>query len=372
MFLKRRGLKRAGIALLILMAAGCTSPLDLLPTATATVTRTAAVTVTTPPANAMTPVATMTAERKVSATPAATQRKIPTMSLLLRTATVTPTKKVTPTATPTATSTSTPTPDPSLCNQAEFVADISYPDGSLVEMGTRFTKTWRLKNSGTCAWTADYELVFFNGSQLNGPIVQPIGREVKPGQEVDLSINLVAPMMPGEHKGSWKLREPGGQVFSSDISGFWVSILTQPKTPTPVPLPDWKTLKQGDAGVEVLAAQYLLKMYGQFLYTNGTFNELTTKAVSSFQTNKALPATGVIDNQTWMALTGTLVLREGNDSGAVLALQNLLREKGPAPLWISGVMDKATFEAIRAFQQQEKLAVTGEVSVELWQVLVSK
>ena len=47
-----------------------------------------------------------------------------------------------------------------LCDAAAFVRDVTIPDGTIVEPGRDFTKTWRLKNVGTCSWTTAYALVF--------------------------------------------------------------------------------------------------------------------------------------------------------------------------------------------------------------------
>ena len=80
-----------------------------------------------------------------------------------------PTDTAPPTATPTATTaptntpvpptptpvppTATPTPIP--CNWAQFVEDVSVKDGTVFTPDSLFTKTWRLKNIGTCTWTDD-------------------------------------------------------------------------------------------------------------------------------------------------------------------------------------------------------------------------
>ena len=34
----------------------------------------------------------------------------------------------------------------------------SVPDGTTVKAGQEFTKTWRIANRGTCAWSAGYRL----------------------------------------------------------------------------------------------------------------------------------------------------------------------------------------------------------------------
>ncbi len=56
---------------------------------------------------------------------------------------------------PTATPTRTPGPatvPPSSCDKAQFVSDVTIPDGTVMSPGQKFTKTWSLKNVGTCAW----------------------------------------------------------------------------------------------------------------------------------------------------------------------------------------------------------------------------
>ncbi|HEY6074211.1 MAG TPA: NBR1-Ig-like domain-containing protein [Anaerolineales bacterium] len=131
---------------------------------------------------------------------------------------------VTPTAlpaTPTATSLP-PTPAPTFtatpvtfCNQIQFVGDVSFPDGSVLTPGETFTKIWRLKNTGTCAWTTDTRLVFINGAQMGGPSVAALPGYVGPGQTVDISVSLIAPSLPGHYTGYWLLRAPDGTQYGS-------------------------------------------------------------------------------------------------------------------------------------------------------------
>jgi len=64
-----------------------------------------------------------------------------------------------------------PSPSPSeSCDQAAFV-DETIPDGSQFPPGTAFTKTWTLRNAGSCAWNADYDVVFSSGNPMNAPVV---------------------------------------------------------------------------------------------------------------------------------------------------------------------------------------------------------
>jgi hypothetical protein len=90
---------------------------------------------------------------------------------------------------------------------------VTVPDGAQFTPGTRFTKTWRVKNVGTSTWNADYALVFVRGEKLGGPDRQPLPTGVPPGQTVDLSVELTAPANFGTLTGFWMLRNARGELF---------------------------------------------------------------------------------------------------------------------------------------------------------------
>lgn len=138
-----------------------------------------------------------------------------------------------PTAIP-ATSTPVYTATPvSYCDWVEFVKDVTIPDGSTFAPGESFTKIWRLKNRGTCAWTPDYKLVFTSGSQMSGPSVISLPGYVAPGQTVDVSVTLTAPSA-GHYTGYWMLRNPAGSLFGAGPkadTAFYVDILSKDSLP---------------------------------------------------------------------------------------------------------------------------------------------
>ncbi len=119
------------------------------------------------------------------------------------------------TAAPLQTLTPTPTTpaDAALTDKAEFVADVTVPDGTQFTSGTRFTKTWRVKNIGASTWTPEYALVFVKGEKLGGPDRQPFPTSVPPGGTVDLSVDLTAPANFGTLTGFWQFRSPNGKLF---------------------------------------------------------------------------------------------------------------------------------------------------------------
>jgi Ig-like domain-containing protein len=114
-----------------------------------------------------------------------------------------------------------------LCNAAQFVADVTIPDDTYINPGASFTKTWRLKNVGTCAWSNKYALVFSSGERMGGmsPIFLP--RWISPGQSVDVTVDLVAPVDGGTYRGYWKLQNASGTPFGiggAAANAFWVEI----------------------------------------------------------------------------------------------------------------------------------------------------
>ncbi len=112
------------------------------------------------------------------------------------------------------------------CNLASFVSDITVDDGDDFSPGAVFTKTWRLKNSGSCTWTSSYELIFFDGFSMGGPASQQLTAiDINPGDEINISVEFTAPVAEGTYKGTWKLRSSDGIVFSlSNDNAFWVEI----------------------------------------------------------------------------------------------------------------------------------------------------
>lgn len=134
--------------------------------------------------------------------------------------TPTPTPSVfLPTVTPAPSQTlATPTSDN--CDKADFVKDVTIPDGTGFAPGESFTKTWRIENIGDCTWTADYALVFDSGEQMSGASPKQLLGSVAPGDTVDISIDLVAPNATGNYVGNWQLRNNQGKLFAK----FYVQI----------------------------------------------------------------------------------------------------------------------------------------------------
>jgi hypothetical protein len=138
-----------------------------------------------------------------------------------RTATTQPSSEPAATATPKPTNTVYVT-----CDQASFVSE-TIPDGTDFKPGESFTKTWTLKNTGSCTWSADYDVVFVSGNAMGAPAAaQLTNAVVPPGATVKISLDLTAPTTTGSFKGDFKLRNKSGVLFGvgSENKSFWVKV----------------------------------------------------------------------------------------------------------------------------------------------------
>ena len=136
--------------------------------------------------------------------------------------------------------TSPPPPTPYGCDKAQFVADITVPDGTVFAPGANFLKIWRLKNVGTCTWTTSYKMIFDTGDQMGGPSSVNMPMVVPPGHTVDMSVNLTAPATAGSYRGYWKFQNAGGTPFGIGFGAnksWWVDIVVSGAPPPPPPPP---------------------------------------------------------------------------------------------------------------------------------------
>jgi hypothetical protein len=121
-----------------------------------------------------------------------------------------------PTSTNTPPPTATPTPTaatPTVCNWAQFVSDVTIADNAIIPSKAAFTKTWKLKNIGTCTWTKDFDLVFIGGEPMTSKTTVALPNKVAPNETVDISVTLTAPKKAGTYKGEWMLRSASGVYF---------------------------------------------------------------------------------------------------------------------------------------------------------------
>ncbi|MBU2610465.1 MAG: hypothetical protein KJ606_05905 [Chloroflexi bacterium] len=135
---------------------------------------------------------------------------------------------------PIPTNTLVPSPT-TVCDKTQFVSE-TVPDGTVFAPGATFTKTWRVRNVGACTWTAAYAIVFYHGDHLGAPDAIPFPGNVAPGQEVDLSINMQAPITPGAYESYWKFRNASGVIFVVNPYSARITVVA-PTATTVAPTP---------------------------------------------------------------------------------------------------------------------------------------
>ncbi|HLA07262.1 MAG TPA: NBR1-Ig-like domain-containing protein [Anaerolineales bacterium] len=121
--------------------------------------------------------------------------------------------------TPNAASSSVPCRD-----GAVFVEDVTFPDNTNVNQGEKFTKTWKLQNTGTCTWTG-YTVAFVSGDRMDSPDSVPVPETAAKGI-AEVSVDLIAPTTDGGYTGNFELRNAEGEVITIGIEKtFWVKIV---------------------------------------------------------------------------------------------------------------------------------------------------
>lgn len=128
---------------------------------------------------------------------------------------------------------------------------------------------------------------------------------------------------------------------------------------------------------------------------DGIYGPVTRQAVTAFQRQKGLPATGVADFDTWNAIRDAYakaqvevtpaaplqivmnpnqVILPGSDNMNVLLVQAMLHNihlaYGNLPdCSMSGVLDDTTVDAVRQMQKHCGMQPTGILNKQLWQLL---
>jgi len=87
---------------------------------------------------------------------------------------------------------------PKIHFHSRFVRDVNIPDGTKVEAGNKFIKTWCMRNNGNQAWPQG--TVFVNiGGDFMGRVESVPVECARPGDEVEISVEVEVPRKPGRY-----------------------------------------------------------------------------------------------------------------------------------------------------------------------------
>jgi hypothetical protein len=104
----------------------------------------------------------------------------------------------------------------SSCYSMAFVADVTIPDNTSMKPGQTFTKTWRVRNNGTCAWDSGFKFNLIGGEAMGGGTLT-LNKAVSPGTETELSVAMTAPNTSGSHRGNWRMANATGTNFGDEV-----------------------------------------------------------------------------------------------------------------------------------------------------------
>ncbi len=99
---------------------------------------------------------------------------------------------------------------------ATFLQDVTVPDGTAIRAGSKFTKTWRMKNTSSCDWGEGYTVAFVGDTPMSDAGSAPV-RPTPSNANADISVELTAPSQAGVYTSTWRLKDPAGQPFGNHI-----------------------------------------------------------------------------------------------------------------------------------------------------------
>ena len=123
-------------------------------------------------------------------------------------------------------------PTSSACvDSATFISDVTIPDNTVLAPNSPVTKTWRLKNTGTCTWDSSYLVAYISGSTMSqqpGYWIVSQGQTVSPGQMLDVSVGMTSPVENGRYVSYWGLKKLDGGFMpiqgGANGNSFYVKI----------------------------------------------------------------------------------------------------------------------------------------------------
>jgi hypothetical protein len=253
------------------------------------------------------------------------------------------------------------------CNRASFVSDVTVPDGTIITATEKFTKTWRFENTGTCTWSTDYKLVFIGGDRMGSPDGIPLPNPVLPNEEIEISIDLTAPELPGIYKGVWILEDGAGNRFGLGAQSrgeIWVQVqviagptATFTTEPTQTALPS-QTAEPSQTPLPTSTP--LLGITESEIFAYDLVKEACSAQWSSNGQQQPCPAAGGEAQNNSVGLTSNAIL----ENGAVISEPSIVVIPGVANSFVTAAYPSYTVQPgdhFRAIVGCESTAATCAV-----------
>ncbi len=101
---------------------------------------------------------------------------------------------------------------------AEFVRDVTIPDGTIIQANETFTKIWEIRNIGKTHWRGRFLKRIGSPSGpalISSPEIVPIP-DTAPGASVQIAVQMRAPAYPTSTTVLWKMVDAKGELYFPD------------------------------------------------------------------------------------------------------------------------------------------------------------
>jgi hypothetical protein len=115
-------------------------------------------------------------------------------------------------------------PTQETCDNLHFLGDVTIPDGTQMNPGEVFDKTWEIQNTGPCAWNTNYYVTYGYGDVMGANVgdnynfFNIFSKVVNVGDVVDVTITLKAPQASGSYFGAWRMANDKGYYFGTILT----------------------------------------------------------------------------------------------------------------------------------------------------------
>jgi hypothetical protein len=87
------------------------------------------------------------------------------------------------------------------------ILSVNPANGTTLKQDTDFDATWKVKNIGTKTWDANsVDFIYYSGTEMNKKPGYDMNSSVKPGEQISLSADMIAPTKNGNYTTTWALR----------------------------------------------------------------------------------------------------------------------------------------------------------------------
>jgi len=117
-----------------------------------------------------------------------------------------------------------------IIHSARFVKE-NFGDRHVVLSGETFLKSWTFRNNGEFEWPEDTQFIQTNGDEV-GACSYLIRGPVVPGQEIDITMELIAPKLAGKYCSFFRFVHGNNDRFGQKV---WCDILVkEPEVEQPI------------------------------------------------------------------------------------------------------------------------------------------